>query len=94
VGDYVMPLNSVEKKKIVDTFGSNSNDTGSTAVQVALLTENIRELTEHLKVNAKDFSSKNGLLKMVSYRRRLLRYLERVNEAQYRDVIGRLGLKK
>lgn len=89
-----MPLNSVEKKKLVETFGSNANDTGSTAVQVALLTENIRELTEHLKINAKDFSSKNGLLKMVARRRSLLRYLERVNEAQYRDLIGRLGLKK
>lgn len=89
-----MPLNSVEKKKIVETFGANSGDTGSTAVQVALLTENIRSLTEHLKVNRKDFSSKNGLLKMVSYRRRLLGYLEKVNEEQYRDLINRLGLKK
>ncbi len=89
-----MPLNTVEKKKIVETFGATSGDTGSTSVQVALLTENIRSLTEHLKVNKKDFSSKKGLLNMVSYRRRLLRYLERVNEAQYRDLISRLGLKK
>jgi small subunit ribosomal protein S15 len=65
VGDQAMPLNSVEKKKIVETFGAKSDDTGSTVVQVALLTENIRGLTEHLKVNHKDFSSKNGLLKMV-----------------------------
>lgn len=89
-----MPLSTVDKKKIVEAFGIKDNDTGSTPVQVALLTENVRRLTEHLKANRKDFSSRRGLLKMVSSRRRLLRYLERVDEKQYRDLISRLGLKK
>lgn len=89
-----MPLSTEEKKKIVEVFGSSEKDSGSAFVQIAFLTENIRQLTEHLKVNKKDFSSKRGLLNMVSARRRLLKYVERKNEAQYKDLIGRLGLKK
>ena len=89
-----MPLSTVDKKKIIEAFGLKDNDTGSASVQVALLTENIRRLTEHLKANHKDFSSRRGLLKMVSRRKHLLKYLERVDEKQYRDLIGRLGLKR
>ena len=89
-----MPLSTEEKKKIVGAFGLTDKDSGSAPVQVAFLTENIRQLTEHLKLNHKDFASKRGLLNMVSTRRRLLKYLERKNEAQYKDLIGRLGLKK
>jgi len=89
-----MPLNATEKKKIVEVFRSGDNDTGSTSVQVALLTEKIRQLTEHLKANHKDYASRRGLLKMVARRRRLLRYLGRVDEEQYKDLIGRLGLKR
>ena len=89
-----MPLSTEEKKKIVELFGLTEKDSGSAFVQIDFLTENIRRLTEHLKVNKKDFSSKRGLLNMVSTRRRLLKYVERKNEAQYKDLIGRLGLKK
>lgn len=89
-----MPLSTADKKKIVKAFAKNENDTGSAQVQVALLSENIRRLTEHLKVNRKDFASKRGLLKMVSRRKNLLKYLQRENEELYRDIISRLGLRK
>lgn len=89
-----MSLSKEDKKKIIDTFGIGENDTGSAPVQVALLSENIRRLTGHLKENKKDFSSKRGLLMMVSLRKKLLRYLKRENEDQYKNVISRLGLKK
>jgi len=89
-----MPLNAEEKKKIVESFGLKKEDTGSAAVQAALLSENIKRLTEHMKANHKDFASKRGLLRMVSRRRHLLKYLERVDEGQYREVIKRLGLKR
>jgi len=89
-----MALSTEDKKKIAEAFGQKKGDTGSASVQVALLSENIRRLTEHLKVNRKDFASKRGLLKMVSRRKNLLRYLERENEELYRDIISRLGLRK
>ncbi len=89
-----MSLSTVEKKKIVETFALADNDTGSSPVQIAVLTKKIKLLTEHMKENPKDFSSKRGLLKMVSKRRRLLNYLERVDEVKYKDVIDRLGLKR
>ena len=89
-----MQLTTEEKRKIIETFGLKKDDSGSASVQIALLSENIRRLTEHLKVNRKDFASKRGLLKMVSRRRHLLKYLERVDEGQYKEIISRLGLRR
>ena len=89
-----MQLTTEEKRKIIETFGLKKDDSGSAPVQIALLSDNIRRLTEHLKVNRKDFASKRGLLKMVSRRRHLLKYLERVDEGQYKEIISRLGLRR
>ena len=89
-----MPLSTIDKIEVIKKFGLNEKDSGATAVQVALLSERIKYLTEHLKENKKDFSSKRGLLTMVARRRGLLKYLEREDEVKYRDLIGRLGLKR
>jgi small subunit ribosomal protein S15 len=89
-----MALTKEEKNNLVKEFSINENDTGSTEVQIALLTTNIRHLTDHCQKNPKDFSSKRGLLKMVCDRRTFLKYLERKNTQKYRDVIQKLGLRK
>ncbi|MCX5921961.1 MAG: 30S ribosomal protein S15 [Candidatus Dependentiae bacterium] len=89
-----MALHKDVKDKVIKDFGTSANDTGSSAVQVALLTESIRLLTGHCQKFPKDFSTKHGLLKKVCQRRGLLTYLERKDSAAYRQVIGRLGLKK
>lgn len=89
-----MALSREEKEKLVKEFAIGSGDTGSSEVQVALLTENIRKLTVHCKENPKDFSTKRGLLQMVCDRRRFLRYLEQKDAAKYREIIKRLGLRK
>jgi len=89
-----MALTREEKEKIIKDYRINDQDTGSAQLQVALLSEHIRKLTGHLQENAKDFSSKRGLLKMVSQRRKFLDYLEREDENQYRELIKRLGLRK
>ncbi len=89
-----MALQKERKDALMKEFAKSSGDTGSIEVQIALLTENIKELTEHCKVNHKDFSSKRGLLKMVSRRRTFLDYLRKTDEKKYKDIIGRLGLKK
>lgn len=83
-----------EKKAVVEKFGKNPQDTGSSEVQVALLTKRIEYLTEHLKVNKKDYSSRRGLLKLVGQRRRLLKYFAGVNLEGYRELIKELGLRK
>ena len=82
------------KAEIVKEFGKSEGDTGSPEVQVALLTERIRDLTEHLKVNQKDHHSRRGLLKMVGQRRNLLEYLKKNDIERYRSLIERLGLRK
>ena len=82
------------KAEIIAEYGKNANDTGSTEVQVALLTERIKELTEHLKVNQKDHHSRRGLLKMVGQRRSLLDYLKKKDIEGYRELIARLGIRK
>jgi len=88
-------MTSKERKaEIVAQFGKNAEDTGSTAVQVALLTERINELTAHLKVNQKDHHSRRGLLKMVGQRRGLLEYLKKTDINEYRALIEKLGLRK
>ncbi|MGN0266907.1 MAG: 30S ribosomal protein S15 [Lachnospiraceae bacterium] len=82
------------KAAIVAEFGKTPTDTGSTEVQIALLTERIRELTEHLKDHKKDHHSRRGLLKMVGKRRGLLAYLEKNDIEGYRTLIARLGIRK
>lgn len=83
-----------EKDKIRKDYGLHINDSGSSSVQIALLTEKINSLTEHLKVHKKDHSSRRGLLKMVGLRRRLLDYLARKDPAEYKELIKRLKLRK
>lgn len=83
-----------KKQEIINAYGRNANDTGSPEVQIALLTERIAELTEHLKSNKKDHHSRRGLLKMVGQRKGLLEYLKKTNLEGYRELIARLGLRK
>lgn len=80
--------------EIAKAYGRSAGDTGSVEVQVALLTEQINVLTEHMKQNKKDYSSNRGLLKMVGRRRKMLEYLKRVDINRYRELITRLGLRK
>lgn len=89
-----MPLQKVEKDQIIQQYQTHQSDTGSPEVQVALLTERIKQLTEHLKINAHDHHSRRGLLQLVGRRRRLLAYLRRKDVDRYRTVISRLGLRK
>ena len=89
-----MALQVAQKAQVVKTFQRAGNDTGSSEVQVALLTERINGLTEHFKSHTKDNHSRRGLLKMVSQRRKLLDYLKRTDADKYRSVIERLGLRK
>jgi len=89
-----MALSPDDKKKIMDQFAQKDGDTGSPEVQIALLTEKIKRLTDHLKGHGLDNHSRRGLLKMVSKRRRLLNYLRKLEEDRYKDIIGKLGLSK
>jgi len=88
-----MSLFAAEKAKIVKEYGENAQDTGSPDVQVALLTANIRKLTEHFKTHKKDVHSRRGLLRMVSHRRKILDYLKKKDIERYRGLIKRLGLR-
>jgi len=87
-------MNVNEKKEIVKGFGKNDTDTGSTEVQVALLTKKINELSEHFKIHKKDHHSRRGLLGMINNRRKLLKYLKGKNEKGYQELIKKLGLRK
>ena len=87
-------MNVNEKKEIVKDFGKNATDTGSTEVQVALLTKKINELSEHFKIHKKDNHSRRGLLGMINNRRKLLKYLKGKNEEGYQELIKKLGLRK
>ncbi len=82
------------KQEIINTYKRDENDTGSSEVQIALLTERIQELTEHLKVHPKDNHSRRGLLKMVGKRRNLLNYLAKTDLDKYRDIAQKLSLRK
>jgi len=82
------------KQQIIETYRRDEKDTGSPEVQIALLTERINELTEHLKVHAKDNHSRRGLLKMVGKRRNLLNYLAKKDINRYREIVEKLGLRK
>ena len=87
-------ISKEKKAAIIAEYGRKPGDTGSPEVQVALLTQRINELTEHLKVNQKDHHSRRGLLKMVGQRRGLLAYLKKSDIERYRTLIKRLGLRK
>ena len=89
-----MPITKERKSVLVNDFKQRDGDTGSSAVQVAMLTERINNLTEHFKIHKKDHHSRRGLLKMVSLRRRLLDYLKRENGEAYQDLVKRLSLRK
>ncbi len=89
-----MAIQKDEKAKIVKEIGRSDKDTGSPEVQVAIFTEKIKQLTEHLKTHKKDEHSRRGLLKMVGKRRRLLDYLSKKNKEAYDTVIKKLGLRK
>ena len=89
-----MPLAREEKQEIITGYATKEGDTGSPEVQIALLTERIKGLTDHLRAFPKDNHSRRGLLKLVGQRRRLLAYLVRKDNARYRAVIGRLGLRR
>jgi small subunit ribosomal protein S15 len=89
-----MPLDKEAKKELFAKFGGSDTNTGSTEVQVALLTFRINELTEHLRVHKHDHHSRRGLLTLVGRRRRLLRYLQRTNLESYRALILELGLRR
>ena len=82
------------KQEIISTYRMSETDTGSPEVQIALLTERINHLNEHLKVNKKDHHSRRGLLKMVGKRRSLLNYLERTDIERYRAIVDKLGMRK
>lgn len=88
-----MALKKDQKSSVIGRFGRKENDTGSAEVQVALLTESINELTEHLKVHKKDHASRRGLLMKVGKRRSLLRYLEKADLERYRAIVNKLGLR-
>ncbi len=88
-----MALDQAKKLEIIAKYGRGENDTGSTEVQVALLTERIKYLTEHLKINKKDHSSRLGLLKLVGQRRRLMRYLKNTDFSRYTVIKEALGIR-
>lgn len=88
-----MSINLKNKQEIIKTYGANEKDTGSAAVQIALMSQKISELTEHLKSNKKDFATKRGLLMMVGRRKRLLSYLKETNLEEYRNLIKKLGIR-
>ncbi|MBR4693441.1 MAG: 30S ribosomal protein S15 [Bacilli bacterium] len=89
-----MALTKEEKAKIIKDFAKSANDTGSAEVQIAILSKEIDELTEHLKVHTHDFHSRRGLLKKVGQRRNMLQYLAKKDLPSYREVIKKLGLRK
>ncbi|MFH1171847.1 MAG: 30S ribosomal protein S15 [bacterium] len=89
-----MTLDRAKKDKIISKFKVHASDTGSPEVQIAILTEEISQLTGHLKSHRKDFSSRRGLLKKIGQRHRLLRYLEKENQASYERIIEKLKLKR
>ncbi len=89
-----MSITAARKTELISEYATKTHDTGSPEVQVAILTERINNLTEHFRSHKKDLHSRQGLLKMVSRRRRLLDYLKRNDQERYSTVIQRLGLRK
>lgn len=89
-----MALTKVEKEKIVKKYARKEGDTGSAEVQIAILTKEISDLTEHLKEHKHDYHSRRGLLKKVGHRRSLLNYLKNKDVTRYREIVKKLGLRK
>jgi len=89
-----MSITTARKADLIETYAVKSGDTGSPEVQVALLSERINNLTEHFKTHVKDNHSRRGLLKLVSQRRQILDYLRRTNDARYKELIERLGIRR
>lgn len=89
-----MSITAERKQTLIKEYATGANDTGSPEVQVAILSERISNLTEHFKTHVKDNHSRRGLLKLVSQRRQLLDYLKRTDEARYRKLIERLGIRR
>ena len=89
-----MPITKEKKSEGVGEFKQGDDDTGSPEVQIAILTTRINALTEHMRVHKKDYSTRRGLLAMVSRRRRLLDYVRQKDPQRYLDIIGRLGIRK
>ena len=88
-----MSLDTTEKQQLINTHQTHGTDTGSAEVQVAMLTERISKLSSHLQKNIHDFSSRQGLLKMIGRRKRLLSYVRNKSEQRYTDLIGKLGIR-
>jgi small subunit ribosomal protein S15 len=89
-----MSIAVTRKKDVIKTYQTDANDTGSAEVQIALKSDQINALSEHLKTHKKDISSRRGLLLMVAHRRKMLDYLRSVNEDRYLAIIGKLGLRR
>ena len=89
-----MAFNQQQKSEVIDQYRRNPGDTGSPEVQIALLTARITDLSDHFKSHTKDHHSRQGLLRMVNHRRKLLDYLKSKDIGRYRELIGRLGLRK
>ena len=88
-----MPISIEEKKEYVNKFGKDSNDTGSSEVQIAILTHRIRELTEHVKLHKKDHHTRRGLVMLVAKRKKMMKYLMRSNSKSYLNVIKELSIR-
>jgi small subunit ribosomal protein S15 len=93
-GGSTLSLSRDSKSELIESYRTHNADTGSPEVQIAILTKRIEYLTQHFKVHAKDHHSRQGLLKMVGKRRRLLDYLKRKDFSRYQQIIGKLGLRK
>jgi len=93
-GTKPVMLDADVKQRIIEEYRAHESDTGSTELQVAMLTERIRQVTDHLRTHRKDVHSRRGLVTMVSKRRRLLNYLSREDVGRYQSLIGRLGLRR
>ncbi|MBH10267.1 MAG: 30S ribosomal protein S15 [Candidatus Marinimicrobia bacterium] len=88
-----MPISKEEKKEIIEKFGKNDGDTGSSEVQIAILTHRIRELTDHVKVHKKDNHTRRGLVQLVSRRKKLLKYLTKKHADSYVKIVKELGIR-
>ena len=89
-----MPLTQKRKQELISEYQVHETDTGSSDIQVAMLTARINQLTEHLKSNDKDHSSRRGLLKLIGRRRRLLSYINKQDSERYKQIIARLGIRR
>ncbi len=88
-----MSISKENKKKLISEFSKNANDTGSTSIQIAILSERIKSLTEHFKTHTKDNHSKRGLVALVNKRKKLLNYLSKKNKSDYEEIIKKLNIR-